>query len=135
MMLVEKAEEIVAFCEATGDKVGLLLDTGHAYAAGADYGQIIQKFGNRIVHIHLKDVRGKVLASVRERDLSFNAAVREGLFTVPGDGDLDFAEVAAFVRTSGYRGWVVVEAEQDPAKAAPRTYAEKAFRYVKELMF
>jgi inosose dehydratase len=135
MMLVEKAEEIVAFCEATGDKVGLLLDTGHAYAAGADYGQIIQKFGNRIVHIHLKDVRGKVLASVRERDLSFNAAVREGLFTVPGDGDLDFAEVAAFVRTSGYRGWVVVEAEQDPAKAAPRMYAEKAFRYVKELMF
>jgi inosose dehydratase len=135
MMLVEKAEEIVAFCEATGDKVGLLLDTGHAYAAGADYGRIIQKFGNRIVHIHLKDVRDKVLESVRKRDLSFNAAVREGLFTVPGDGDLDFAEVAAFVRTSGYRGWVVVEAEQDPAKATPRTYAEKAFRYVKELMF
>jgi inosose dehydratase len=135
MMLVEKAEEIVAFCEATGDKVGLLLDTGHAYAAGADYREIIQKFGNRIVHIHLKDVRKKVLESVRERDLSFNDAVREGLFTVPGDGDLDFGEVAAFVRTSGYRGWVVVEAEQDPAKAEPRAYAGKAFAYVKQLMF
>ena len=107
MMLVEKAEEIVAFCEATGDKVGLLLDTGHAYAAGADYGQIIQKFGNRIVHIHLKDVRGKVLASVRERDLSFNAAVREGLFTVPGDGDLDFCRggcVCSNIRVSGLGG-------------------------------
>ena len=64
MMLVEKAEEIFAFCEATDDSVGILLDTGHAYAAGADYGEILQKFGNRIVHIHLKDVRGNILAPV-----------------------------------------------------------------------
>jgi len=135
MMLVERAEEIAAFCEATDDSVGLLLDTGHAYAAGADYGEILRRFGERVVHIHLKDVRRKVLEGVRERDVSFNSAVREGFYTVPGDGDVDFSELAKFVRTSGYRGWVIVEAEQDPAKAAPRLYAQNAYRYVKDLIF
>jgi inosose dehydratase len=135
MMLVERAEEIAAFCESTDESVGLLLDTGHAYAAGADYGEVLRRFGKRIVHIHLKDVRRKVLEEVRERDLSFNSGVREGFFTVPGDGDVDFSELAKFVRTSGYRGWVIVEAEQDPAKAAPRLYAQNAFRYVKNLLF
>ena len=98
MMLVETAEEIAAFCEATDDAVGLLLDTGHAYAAGADYGEIMRRFGSRIVHIHLKDVRRNVLDWVRKNDVSFNSAVREGLFTVPGDGCLDFSEIANFVR-------------------------------------
>ena len=135
MMLVETAEEIAAFCESTDEAVGLLLDTGHAYAAGADYGEILRRFGKRVVHIHLKDVRPNVLDWVRKDDVSFNAAVREGLFTVPGDGCVDFSEIAKFVRTSGYRGWVVVEAEQDPAKATPEVYAQKAYRYIKDLMF
>jgi inosose dehydratase len=135
MMLVENAEEITRFCESTDDSVGLLLDTGHAYAGGADYGKILRRFGKRIVHIHLKDVRPSVLAWVRNDDMSFNSAVREGLFTVPGDGCVDFSEVANFVRKSGYSGWVVVEAEQDPAKAAPQVYARKAYHYVRELMF
>jgi inosose dehydratase len=79
-----------------------------------------------VVHIHLKDLRPNVLDWVRKNDVSFNAAVREGLFTVPGDGCVNFSEIANLVRTSGYRGWVVVEAEQDPAKATPKLYAQKA---------
>ena len=135
MMLVERGEEIAAFCDATNDSVGLLLDTGHATAAGADYTEILRRFGSRIVHIHLKDVRRNVLKRILETDASFNSGVREGFFTVPGDGDVDFAELARFVRTSDYRGWVIVEAEQDPAKATPKVYAEKAYRFVKDLMF
>ena len=134
-MLVETAEEIAAFCEATPSEVGLLLDTGHAYAAGADYGEILRRFGDRVVHVHLKDVRREVLAWARKNDVTFNTAVREGLFTVPGDGIVDFAEIGKFIRSSGYSGWVVVEAEQDPAKAAPRFYTEKAYQYVKKLLF
>jgi inosose dehydratase len=134
-MLVETAEEIAAFCEATSPEVGLLLDTGHAYAAGADYGEILRRFGDRVVHIHLKDVRREVLDWARKNDVTFNSAVREGLFTVPGDGIVDFAEIGKFVRSSGYSGWVVVEAEQDPAKAPPRIYTEKACQYVKNLLF
>lgn len=80
-------------------------------------------------------MRRDILARVRKDDLSFNSAVREGMFTVPGDGCLDFSEVAKFVRDSGYRGWAVVEAEQDPAKATPEVYARKAYRYVRDLMF
>ena len=87
------------------------------------------------MHIHLKDVRRDVLDSVRKNDMSFNSAVREGLFTVPGDGCLDFSAVANFVRASGYRGWVVVEAEQDPAKATPEIYARKAYEYIRRLIF
>jgi inosose dehydratase len=135
MMLVERAEEIAAFCESSDEAVGLLLDTGHAYAAGADYGEILRRFGKRVAHIHLKDVRPNVLDWVRKNDVSFNAAVREGLFTVPGDGCVNFSEIANFVRTSGYRGWVVVEAEQDPAKAPPKLYAQKAYSYIRNLMF
>jgi inosose dehydratase len=133
-MLVEKAEDITAFCESTRKEVGLLLDTGHAYAAGVDYAEILRRFGPRIVHIHLKDVRRNVLERARKNDWSFNSAVREGMFTVPGDGDVDFSAVGEFIRTSGYRGWVVVEAEQDPAKAAPRLYTERAYQFVKKLL-
>jgi inosose dehydratase len=133
-MVVERAEEIDAFCEATSAEVGLLLDTGHAYAAGADYAEILRKFGSRVVHIHLKDVRREVLERARKNDWSFNSAVREGMFTVPSDGDIDFSAIGKFLRTSGYRGWVVVEAEQDPAKADPKLYTEKAYRFIRELL-
>lgn len=133
-MLVERAEDINAFCESTREDVGLLLDTGHAYAAGADYAEILRRFGSRVVHIHLKDVRRSVLERARKNDWSFNSAVREGMFTVPGDGDIDFSAVGEFIRNSGYRGWVVVEAEQDPAKAAPRLYTEKAYQFVRKLL-
>jgi len=134
-MLVEKAEEIGALCESTRQEVGLLLDTGHAYAAGADYGEILRRFGDRVVHIHLKDVRRDVLEQARRNNASFNTAVRDGIFTVPGDGNVDFSEIGKFVGSSGYSGWVVVEAEQDPAKAAPRLYTEKAYQYVKNLLY
>jgi inosose dehydratase len=133
-MLVETGEEIDAFCKSTRDEVGLLLDTGHAYAAGADYAEIIRKWGPRIVHIHLKDVRRGILEQARKNDWSFNSAVRQGMFTVPGDGDVDFSAIGEFLRTSGYHGWAVVEAEQDPAKAPPRSYTEKAYNYVRKLI-
>ena len=133
-MIVERAEDIDAFCEATSEEVGLLVDTGHAYAAGADYAEILRKFGSRVAHIHLKDVRRGVLEQARQNDWSFNTAVREGMFTVPGDGDIDFSAIGKFLRTSGYRGWVVVEAEQDPAKAPPKLYTEKAYHFIKNLL-
>jgi inosose dehydratase len=133
-MLVETAEEIEAFCESTPEQVGLLLDTGHAYAAGADYSEILRKFGSRVVHIHLKDVRRDVLERARKNDWSFNSAVREGMFTVPGDGNIDFSALGEFIRTSGYRGWLLVEAEQDPAKAPPKLYAEKAYHFIRKLL-
>lgn len=133
MMVVETFDEISRLVERA--RCGLLLDTGHAAAAGFDYTRLIERFGDRITHIHLKDVRRERLAAVRDEDRSFNEGVRAGMFTVPGDGDLDFAPVARFVKTTGYQGWLVVEAEQDPARAEaePRAATKRAFDHVTSL--
>lgn len=133
MMVAETLEEISALFDRTGPEVGLLLDTGHAAGGGFDYAKLIERFGERVAHIHLKDVRAAVMASVRSGDLSFNDGVRAGMFTVPGDGNVDFGPVVRFVCDSGYQGWIVVEAEQDPAKAAPRPAVTRAFLHLHDL--
>jgi inosose dehydratase len=120
MMVIETAEEVASFFSQSGDAVGVLLDTGHAAAAGFDYRSILRDHPDRIRHIHLKDVRRPVLETVRAEDLSFNEGVRRGLFGTPGQGGLDFRPIADFIATSGYRGWVVLEAEQDPKQAPPK---------------
>ena len=133
MMVAETFEETDAILSLAGPEVGLLLDTGHAAAGGFDYARLIARHGDRIAHIHLKDVRRDVLDRVRREDLSFNDAVRAGLFTVPGDGDLDFGPLARFVRDAGWRGWLVVEAEQDPDRARPLPAVRRARNHVSNL--
>ncbi len=125
--------EVSRLFDATGRAVGLLLDTGHADAGGFDYAKLIDRFGDRIVHIHLKDVRGEVMADVRAKGRSFNEGVRAGMFTVPGEGRIDFGPLVRFVKTSGYRGWMIVEAEQDPAKAPPKAAVARAFATIAKL--
>lgn len=132
MMLVEHDDEVQAFLAQTQDNVGLVLDSGHAFAAGVDMASVLEKYGHRICHIHLKDVRPHVLQRLYGEDLSFNDAVRAGLFTVPGDGGIDYAPLIRFVESSGYRGWLIVEAEQDPATAPPLATASRAFKWVSE---
>ncbi len=133
MMAIEHGPEIDAFMAEVGPAVGLLLDTGHATAAGVDYRDLIAKYGSRIIHIHLKAVRRKVLDELLAKDLSFNEGVRRGMFTVPGDGDLNLQSIADFVRGAGYRGWLVVEAEQPPEPIPPRTYVNKAREHLARL--
>jgi inosose dehydratase len=130
MMVAETFDEISGIFDKVGPETGLLLDTGHAVAAGFDYVRLIERFGDRITHIHLKDIRRPVLEEVRTDDLSFNAGVRRGVFTVPGDGIVDFVPIARFVREQGYAGWLVVEAEQDPAVAPPRLAVARAFEHM-----
>jgi inosose dehydratase len=130
MMVAENFDEVSTLIDVAPASVGLLLDTGHAYGGGFDYTKLIDRFGDRIVHIHLKDVRADIFAGIRNADRSFNEGVRAGMFTVPGDGVLDFAPLARFVKTSGYRGWLVVEAEQDPKKAPPLAMVSKAYEAI-----
>jgi len=93
---------------------------------------VLEKYIDRIKHVHLKDVRLAIRDKAQEEGWSFLQAVREGVFTVPGDGDVDFAPIFDILEKSGYEGWVVVEAEQDPAKANPFEYAKKARAYIAE---
>jgi len=114
----------------TGESVGLLLDTGHLAYAGGDVAALAARHIERIVHVHCKDVRQTVLAAMRAGERSFLDAVVEGVFTVPGDGSIDFPAVLSVLKAGGYRGWLVVEAEQDPAKAPPLTYARMGHDYL-----
>ncbi len=126
--VVETEAEIDRLMAATGPAVGLLLDTGHLIYAGGDPVAVAQRHAARIVHVHCKDVRAAVLAAVRARGSSFLDAVLDGVFTVPGDGMVDYKQVLPPLKRAGYRGWLVVEAEQDPAKAHPLTYARLGYK-------
>jgi inosose dehydratase len=121
--VIETLAEIDRLMAVTGPEVGLLLDTGHLSFAGGDPALAARQHAARIVHVHCKDIRRAVLQDVSARDLPFLAAVLDGVFTVPGDGAVDYRAVLKPLAEAGYAGWLVVEAEQDPAKAHPLTYA------------
>jgi inosose dehydratase len=130
--VVQSESDIDRLMQATGSAVGLLLDTGHARFAGADPVALARRHASRITHVHAKDVRAEVRERAIAADLSFLEAVVQGVFTVPGDGCVPFAEV--FAALPGYSGWVVLEAEQDPQVADPRTYATLGYRNLRELL-
>ena len=123
--VIEKAAEIDQLLEGTPDTVGLLYDTGHLTFAGEDPAAVAKRWARRINHVHTKDVRPDVLARVHAERLSFLDAVVAGVYTVPGDGCIDFVAALRPVAEAGYAGWVICEAEQDPEKAHPLTYARK----------
>ena len=131
--VVQTAEEIDRMMDMTDpDKFALLYDTGHFAYCGQDYLAVLKKYAKRIAHVHLKDVRPEVVEKVKKEKLSFLQGVRAGAFTVPGDGCIDFAPVFDELDKSGYEGWMIVEAEQDPAKANPLEYALKAREYIRQ---
>ena len=128
--VIEREDEIDRLMDNTGPAVGLLVDTGHMTYAGVDVLRCTKRNAGRINHIHCKDVRGEVLKKAKAKDLSFLDAILEGVFTVPGDGMIDYRPFAKLVADAGYEGWVVVEAEQDPVKAPPFEYAKKGHDYL-----
>lgn len=131
--VIETAEEIDRLMAMTGPEVGLLLDTGHLTYAGGDPVAAARRHGPRIVHVHCKDVRPDILGDATRNDWSFLDAVLAGVFTVPGDGCVDYPRVFESLAAADYRGWLVVEAEQDPAKAHPLTYARMGHAYLRPL--
>jgi inosose dehydratase len=114
--------------------VHLLLDTGHLAFAGDDPIDAARTYAARIKHVHLKDVRPDVMTTAREQGMSFAEAIEAGVFTVPGDGAIDFVPILEALGGAGFEGWLVVEAEQDPAKANPLEYALKGRRYLRDVL-
>lgn len=121
---VERQEDIEKFIHFTGSHVGFTVDTGHAELGGIDAVDLIRRVPERVAHVHCKDVRTDVYRTMAGTGRSFLDGVVEGMFTVPGDGDMDFAPVMRALDDIGYSGWIIVEAEQDPAVADPREYGE-----------
>ena len=131
--VVQTEEEIDRFMDSVDpDLVYLLFDSGHLSFAGIDPEKVLKKYVDRVRHVHLKDLRRSVVEQSRDGKRSFLKGVRAGTFTVPGDGDVDFAPIFRILEEADYQGWVVVEAEQDPAVANPFEYALKARKYIAE---
>lgn len=125
--VVQSEAEVDALMQACSLDVELLLDSGHLLFGGGDPVRAARRHAARIAHVHCKDIRVDVLSRVQNNDSSFLEAVLQGVFTVPGDGCIDYAAVLAPLAEAGYEGWLVVEAEQDPAIADPVSYAVKGF--------
>ena len=130
--VVQSEDDIHALMANTGEAAHLLLDTGHAAWAGADPAALARRYKSRISHFHTKDVRRDLMTKAKAGNWSFLNAVVAGVYTVPGDGMVDFVSVMRELK--GYSGWVVIEAEQDPAKANPLEYARLGMENLKRFM-
>lgn len=131
---VETPDDVDRLMQVTGDDVGLLFDSGHMSFAGGDAVAMLAKHVGRVCHVHCKDVRPGVVALARNRNWSFLQAVINGAFTVPGDGAVDFDALLSVLARHGYRGWLVVEAEQDPAVAPSYAYAAKGYVHLRRIV-
>lgn len=128
---VQTSAEIDKFLELTDPKyINIIYDTGHLAFSGEDPVQVLDKHFDRIKHIHLKDVRSDAIKRAEEKKLSFLESILEGVFTVPGDGDIDFAPIFKILGERNYKGWLVVEAEQNPYKYNAYDYSKKGRDYV-----
>lgn len=131
--VVQSAAEVERMMAGTDlEYVNLLYDSGHFAYCGEDPVAMVEKYIGRIRHVHLKDIRQQVVNRVKEEKMSFLQGVREGAFTIPGDGCVDFDSIFKVLEEASYEGYMVVEAEQDPAKANPLEYAVRARKFIAE---
>jgi len=128
--VIETEAETRRLIESTNDDVKLLIDTGHMLFAKGNSIKLTEDFIERIIHVHCKDIRKDVLEKSLKIDSTFRQAFLDGAFTVPGDGCIDYKPFLTILRKKNYKGWLVVEAEQDPAKANPFEYAKIGFNYL-----
>nr|WP_288631649.1 myo-inosose-2 dehydratase [uncultured Blautia sp.] len=131
--VVQSFAEVDRMMENTDPEyVSLLFDTGHFTYCGEDPLEVVKKYVHRIKHVHLKDIRPEVVEQVKKENMSFLAGVRAGAFTIPGDGCINYDPIFKVLEEAGYEGYMVVEAEQDPAKANPLEYAIRARKFIAE---
>ncbi|SNS95936.1 myo-inosose-2 dehydratase [Antarctobacter heliothermus] len=128
--IIEDEDDVNWLMQASGPEVSLCFDTGHLLFGGGDVIATLDRWADRVHHVHFKDIRPDVVADVRSNDRSFLDAVIAGAFTVPGDGCIDFQAVADRLKAMDYNGWIVVEAEQDPAKAPPYDYSQNGYQHI-----
>lgn len=128
--IIESEDDVNWLMDGSSDALRLCFDTGHLLFGGGDVMATLDRWGDRIHHVHYKDIRSSVVADVRENNRSFLEAVIAGTFTVPGDGCIDFDAVTRALKAMDYSGWIVVEAEQDPAKAPPYEYSKLGYENI-----
>ena len=128
--IIESEDDVNWLMDGSDNALKLCFDTGHLLFGGGDIMATLDRWGDRIHHVHFKDIRPNIVKNIRENDRSFLDAVIEGAFTVPGDGCIDFGAVAHTLKAQEYEGWIVVEAEQDPSKANPYDYSKMGYEHI-----
>tara|TARA_X000000950_G_C13738542_1_gene587454 strand:- start:109 stop:1008 length:900 start_codon:yes stop_codon:yes gene_type:complete len=128
--IIETESETSRLIESTNDNVKLLIDTGHMLFARGNSVKLAENFGERLIHVHCKDIRKNILNNSLKNDSTFRQAFLDGAFTVPGDGCIDYEPFLKVLKSNNYEGWLVVEAEQDPSKANPFEYAKIGYNYL-----
>lgn len=133
--VVQSPGDIDAFMAATGPATKLLFDAGHCLFGGGDPAEVLARHVGRVGHFHAKNLRPEIRARVEAEGLSFMDGVRAGVFTVPGDqeGGIDFAPLLRILRSAGYDGWIVIEAEQDPDQRNPLLYQTLGLHTLKRM--
>ena len=128
--IIQTENDVDMFMENTNDNTFLLYDTGHLLFAKANYERVLKKYISKINHIHCKDIRKNILENSLENDLSFRESFLDGVFTVPGDGCVDYKPLFKILYENSYEKWLIIEAEQDPIKANPLEYAKIGYNYL-----
>ncbi|MDC1296519.1 myo-inosose-2 dehydratase [Alphaproteobacteria bacterium] len=132
--IIQTETDVYRLMNETNDKTYLLFDTGHLLFAKADYNKVLKNYISRINHVHCKDVRIDILEKSLKEDLSFRDSFLNGVFTVPGDGCIDYHPIIKILKENDYNKWLVIEAEQDPEIANPLEYAKKGYKYLTKLL-
>ncbi len=132
--IIQSEEDVDKFLSFTNDNTFLLYDTGHLMFAEANYERVLKNYISRINHVHCKDIRKDIFLHSTENDLSFRNSFLKGVFTVPGDGCIDYNPLIKILYESNYKEWLIIEAEQDPKKANPLEYAKKGYNYLYEVI-
>jgi len=132
--IIQSEEDIYRLLENTNDSTSLLFDTGHILFAEGDYTSVLKKYISRINHIHCKDIRKKALKESLSEDLSFRNSFLKGVFTVPGDGCINYKPLFKILFDNKYSKWLIVEAEQDPKIANPIKYAKIGYKYLNKTL-
>jgi inosose dehydratase len=132
--IIQSEQDIYRLLDNTDDKTSLLFDTGHIFFAEGDYESILKKYVSRVNHVHCKDIRKEILNKSLSNDLSFRDSFLEGVFTVPGDGYINYKPLFETLYDNKYSKWLIVEAEQDPKKAIPLKYAKIGYKYLNKIL-
>ena len=132
--IIQSEEDVDRFMESTNDNTFLLYDTGHLMFAEADYQRVLKNYITRINHVHCKDIRKDIFLNSLKNDLSFRDSFLKGVFTVPGDGCIDYNPLIKILYESNYREWLIIEAEQDPKNANPLEYAKIGYNYLSKVI-
>ena len=132
--IIQSEQDIYRLLDNTNDRTSLLFDTGHIFFAKGDYESILKKYVSRVNHVHCKDIRKEILNKSLSNDLSFRDSFLEGVFTVPGDGYINYKPLFETLYDNKYSKWLIVEAEQDPKKAIPLKYAKIGYKYLNKIL-